>query len=86
MIIRNLSLMSECKKKRFLLSCSELFVNDLMLREGLLTWEVLFGRAVFKWASWVARLQTVDSSWMTLHVYCIPGGFKALSCRAMAAS
>ena len=44
------------------------FVNDLMGREGLLTWDIMVRREVFKWAGWVARLRTFDWSRITLHV------------------
>ena len=44
------------------------FVNDLMEREGLLTWDIMVRREVFKWAGWVARLRTFDCSRITLHV------------------
>ena len=44
------------------------FVNDLMEREGLLSWDIMIRREVFKWAGWVARLRTFDPSRITLHI------------------
>jgi len=44
------------------------FVNDLMQREGILTWDMMTRGEVFKWAGWVARLLTFDSFRITLHV------------------
>ena len=44
------------------------FVNDLLEREGLLTWDILVRREVFKWAGWVARLCAFDRTRITLHV------------------
>ena len=43
------------------------FINDLLLRSGQVTWDVLTRREVFKWAGWVARLQVFDPSRVTLH-------------------
>ena len=44
------------------------FINDLLAPENLGTWDVLLRREVFKWAGWVARLQTFDYARTTLHI------------------
>ena len=43
-------------------------MNDLMEREGLLGWDIMIRREVFKWAGWVARPGTFDCSRITLHI------------------
>ena len=44
------------------------FINDLQDREGLLNWDTMIRREIFKWAGWVARLDSFDQERITLHV------------------
>ena len=43
-------------------------ISEVMDRQGILSWDILVRREVFKWAGWVARLNVFDPSRITLHV------------------
>ena len=60
--------MREAEALDSFMSRTNQFVNDLMEREGLLSWDIMIRREVFKWAGWVARLRTFDCSRITLHI------------------
>ena len=47
---------------------SNVNINDQMASHGILPWDVVARRNIFKWAGWVSRLRVFDPDRITLKV------------------